>query len=119
MVTVRLIGVVFLVIAAIAVGAELVDFFRTARWTPISAGNLWLNLDASSLSASHAFFDRYVLSGLWDTAIVWILRQPAWLVAIIPGSSCLLLSHDWRAEMPRKRAERPHKRERARLLGSS
>ncbi len=119
MVTLRLIGVFFLVIAAVAVGAEAVDFFRTARWTPISAGQLWLNLDASSLIATRGFVDRHIIQGLWDSVFVWILRQPAWLVAIIPGGSCLLLSINWRAEMPRKRAERAHKRERARLPGSA
>ena len=118
MVTLRLIGVVFLVIAAIAVGAEAVDLLRTGRWNPISAFQLWLNIDASSLSATRGFIERYVFAALWNPIIMWILLRPAWLVTIVPGAACLVLSINWRAEMPRKRAHRPHKRERARLQGS-
>ncbi len=118
MVTVRLIGVFFLVIAAVAVGAEAVDFFRTGRWTPISAGNLWINLDSSSFLAARAFVDGYLLAGLWDSVIGWIMRQPAYLVAIIPGGICLLASMNWRRDMPRTREEKAHKREGTRLQGT-
>lgn len=118
MVTLRLIGVFFLVIAAIAVGAEAVDFFRTGRWTPISAGNLWINLDSYSYLAVRAFLDGHILAGLWDSVITPILRQPAYLVAVVPSGLCLVAGTNWRHEMPRKREPKAHRRERARLLGS-
>ena len=85
----RLFAVTFLVIAAIAVGAEFVGWFRTGSWSAIAAGHFWYNLHAASLAATHAFIQRDVHPELWDSVISWILRRPAWLVAGLPGALLL------------------------------
>jgi hypothetical protein len=117
MVILRLVAIMFLGFAAIAVGVELFDFVRTMRWTPVTAARLWQNLDPSSFAAIQSFIERRVLPSLWDPVMVWILRQPAWLVATIPGLTMLLFSIDWHQDMPHG-WDSEGKRERPRLQRS-
>jgi hypothetical protein len=102
----RLIAVMFLILAAIAVGVEIVGFARTAHWHGISAGQLWLNLHPSSLDGAHAFIQRYVSPALWDPVMIWFLRQPAWAATGLPGLALLWLALGMSLGAPRRR-ERP------------
>jgi hypothetical protein len=86
----RLIAVSFLILTFIAVSVEALDLARTGHWHAIAAGQLWTNLHAASLEAAHVFIQRSLDPGLWD-AIAWILRQPAWAVAGVPGVILLCL----------------------------
>lgn len=86
---IRLIAVVFLIFAFIAAGVEVYGLAHDGRWNAITAGQLWMNLHAPSLDHTQAFVQRYFYAGLWDPVIAWILRQPAWLVAGIPGVGLL------------------------------
>ncbi len=88
---IRLIAVVFLILACIAAGAEVLGLTRTGHWNAITAGQLWMTFHAPSLDGAQAFVQRHFHPGSWDPVIAWILRQPAWLVAGIPGLGLLWL----------------------------
>lgn len=88
---IRLIAVVFLIFAFIAAGVEIYGLIRTGHWTALAAGQLWMNLHAPSLEGAHSFIQRYFYPVIWDPGIAWILRQPAWLVAGVPGVGLLWL----------------------------
>lgn len=102
----RLIAVMCLIFAAIAAGAEFVELWRTHHWHAITAGQLWLNLHPSSLIDTHAFIQRYVYAGLWDPVMIWALRQPAWLVAGVPGLVFLWLDLGMTLGVPRQHRRR-------------
>lgn len=99
----RLIAVLFLIVAAIAAGVEFVGFARNAHWTGVSAGQLWLNLHPASLDGVHALVQRYVSPALWDPVMVWLLRQPAWAVTVVPGLGLLWLDLGLALGAPRTR----------------
>ena len=103
MVILRLIAVMFLILAAIAFGVEIVGLVRTAHWHGISSGQLWLNLHPASLDGVHAFVQRYLSPALWDPVMTWLLRQPAWAVTIVPGLGLLWLDFGLALGVPRAR----------------
>lgn len=102
----RLFAVAFLVLAAIAAGAEMVLWVSTGAWNAISAGQFWYAFDAESLAATHAFIQRDLYPVLWDPVMSWILRQPAWLVTGVPGALLLWLDVGTKLSEPRN-ARRP------------
>lgn len=81
----RLFAVALLILATIAGGSEIVEWVRTGTRLSITAGQLWYALHATSLTAMQAFIQRDLSPVLWDPVILWILRQPAWLVTGVPG----------------------------------
>ena len=42
------------------------------------AGQLWYEMDSSSLNITQAFIQRYISVGLWDSIIVPLLNRPVW-----------------------------------------
>jgi hypothetical protein len=54
-------------------------------------GAAWFKAAPGSLNAFQAMVQRYLLPGLWTDAVVPVLRQPAWLVALVPGAGLLAL----------------------------
>ena len=42
------------------------------------AGQLWYEMDSSSLNITQAFIQRYISEGLWDSIIVPLLNRPVW-----------------------------------------
>jgi hypothetical protein len=99
----RLVAVAFLIIAAIAVGTDLIDLSRTGAWTPIAAGRFWYSLHAASLAAVHAFVLRDLHPSLWDPVMSWILSRPAWAVTGLPGLLLLWLDIGTSLRQPRGR----------------
>jgi hypothetical protein len=99
----RLLAVAFLVIAAIAVGAEFVEWFHTGAWVSIAAGQFWYSLHAASLAAVHAFILRDLHPSLWDPVMTWILSRPAWAVTGVPGLLLLWLDIAISLHQPRAR----------------
>ena len=55
-------------------------------------GAAWFKAAPGSLNAFQAMVQRYLLPGLWTDAVVPVLRQPAWLVALVPGAALLGLA---------------------------
>ena len=81
----RLIGwVVFLAGAAALVRDGLV-WIDTKHWAPIALGQLWYQLDRSSLNLVQAVTQRYIHPFLWDPIIVTVLLSWAFAVLMILG----------------------------------
>src|SRR5206468_7689814 len=81
----RLIGwVVFLCGGAVLVRDVLV-WVDTKHWAPIALGQLWYQLNRSSLNLVQAVIQRYIHPFLWDPIIVTILLSWAFAVLMILG----------------------------------
>src|SRR6516162_5039696 len=69
----RLIGwIIFLAGVSVLVRDVLV-WIDTKRWAPMALGQLWFDLNRSSLNLTQAVVQRYIHSFLWDPIIVTIL----------------------------------------------
>jgi len=87
----RLIGwVAFLAGAAVLVRDGLV-WINTKHWAPIALGQLWYQLDRSSLNLVQAVIQRYIHPFLWDPIIVTILLSWAFAVLMILGVLLLVV----------------------------
>jgi hypothetical protein len=81
----RLIGwVAFLAGAAVLVRDVLV-WIDTKHWAPIALGQLWYQLNRSSLNLVQAVTQRYIHPFLWDPIIVTVLLSWAFAVLMILG----------------------------------
>ena len=81
----RLIGwVVFLAGAAVLV-RDLLVWVDTKTWAPIALGQLWYQLNRSSLNLVQAVIQRYIHPFLWDPIIVSILLCWAFAVLMVLG----------------------------------
>jgi hypothetical protein len=78
---------------ALALGALLLAAAATAYATDLGAlGAAWFKAAPGSLNAFQAMVQRYLLPSLWTEAVVPVLRQPAWLVALVPGLLLVVLA---------------------------
>src|SRR6516162_11838373 len=87
----RLIGwIVFLAGAAVLVRDFLV-WVDTKTWAPIALGQLWYQLNRSSLNLVQAVIQRYIHPFLWDPIIVSVLLSWAFAVLMILGALLLVV----------------------------
>jgi hypothetical protein len=63
----------------------------TKHWAPIALGQLWYELNRSSLNLVQAVVQRYIHPFLWDPIIVSILLSWAFAVLIILGALLLFV----------------------------
>src|SRR6202040_195981 len=88
----RLIGwIVFLAGLAVLV-RDMFVWIDTKHWAPIALGQLWFDLDRSSLNLVQAVVQRYIHPFLWDPIIVTILLCWAFAVLMVLGLLILALS---------------------------
>jgi hypothetical protein len=81
----RLVGwIVFLAGAAVLV-RDLLVWVDTKTWAPIALGQLWYQLNRSSLNLVQAVIQRYIHPFLWDPIIVSILLCWAFAVLMVLG----------------------------------
>ena len=96
----RLIGwIIFLAGISVLVRDVLV-WIDTKHWAPIALGQLWYDLNRSSLNLVQAIVQRYIHPFLWDPIIVTILLWWAFAVFMVLGLSILALS----GRRPREKA---------------
>lgn len=81
----RFIGVLFVILAAIAMAWELYILVETGQFKLSSWGELWFRLHAPSLNLYQAGVERHVSAALWDKVLAPLLLWPATLVLLIPG----------------------------------
>ena len=87
----RLIGwIMFLAGFAVLVRDALV-WIDTKRWAPIVLGQLWYELNRSSLNLVQAVIQRYIHPFLWDPVIVTILLSWAFAVLMVLGVLLLVI----------------------------
>jgi hypothetical protein len=95
----RLIGwVAFLAGAAVLVRDVLV-WIDTKHWAPLTLGQLWYDLNRSSLNLVQAVVQRYIHPFLWDPIIVSILLCWAFAVLMVFGALLLIV---FRRPSPRR-----------------
>jgi len=89
----RLIGwIIFLAGVSVLVRDVLV-WIDAKRWAPMALGQLWYDLNRSSLNFVQAVVQRYIHPFLWDPVIVSILLCWAFAVLMVVGLVILAVSH--------------------------
>lgn len=68
---------------------DVIAWFDTRVWAPIALGQLWYELDRSSLNLVQAVTQRYISAFLWDRVIVNILL--CWAFAALIGLGLVIL----------------------------
>ena len=77
---------------AVALGIiDVVQYYDTGKFAPITAGEVWRSWDIQSLAITQSGIERHVATWLWDPVIVSVLRAPLWAVLAIPGILLILL----------------------------
>jgi len=93
----RLIGWIVFLAGVARLVWDLLAWIKTGRWAPIALGQVWYELDRSSLNLIQAVVQRYIHPFLWDPIIVSILL--CWAFAVLMVLGLLILA------VFRKRAE--------------
>lgn len=80
MIIIRLLALAFWVVAAIALAMDLWKMTDTGVFDPTALGTLWYNINAESITTAQNFVERFIWAALWNPAIVYLLKLPAWVV---------------------------------------
>ncbi len=75
-------------------------YVRSRVWAPLALGQLWYDLDRSSLNLVQAVIQRYLSPFLWDRIIVAVLL--CWASAVLLGLGAAVLALACRPR-PRRR----------------
>jgi hypothetical protein len=87
----RLIGWIFFLAGLAVLARDAFVWIETKQWAPIALGQLWFDLDRSSLNVTQAVVQRYIHPFLWDPIIVTILLSWAFAVLMILGVLLLVV----------------------------
>jgi hypothetical protein len=87
----RVIGWIVLLAGAAALVRDLLVWIDTKHWAPLALGQLWYDLNRSSLNVVQAVVQRYIHPFLWDPIIVSILLSWASAVLMILGALLLVV----------------------------
>jgi hypothetical protein len=87
----RVVGWLLLLGAMVVVARDILRYVETDGYAAIAVGKLWFSLHVDSLNLAQAVVQRYIHPALWDPAIVWVLRLPAWLAFAVPGLALWIL----------------------------
>ena len=85
----RVIGWIALLAGTAVLVRDLLVWIDTKHWAPIALGQLWYQLNRSSLNLTQAVVQRYIHPFLWDPIIVSILLS--WAFAVLMLLAALLL----------------------------
>jgi hypothetical protein len=85
----RVIGWIALLAGVAVLVRDLLVWIDTKHWAPIALGQLWYQLNRSSLNLTQAVVQRYIHPFLWDPIIVSILLS--WAFAVLMLLAALLL----------------------------
>jgi hypothetical protein len=81
----RMIGWIASLAGAAVLVRDLLVWINTKHWAPIALGQLWYDLNRSSLNLIQAVTQRYIHPFLWDPIIVSILLSWAFVVLMVLG----------------------------------
>jgi hypothetical protein len=96
----RVIGWIALLAGAAVLVRDLLVWIDTKHWAPIALGQLWYELNRSSLNLVQAVVQRYIHPFLWDPIIVSILLSWAFAVLMIFGVLLLVVFRRRNAPRP-------------------
>jgi hypothetical protein len=88
----RLIGWIIFLAGCAILARDVFVSIDTGHWAPIALGQLWFDIDRSSLNLVQAVVQRYIHPFLWDPIIVTILLCWAFAVLMVLGLLILVLS---------------------------
>ena len=88
----RLIGWIFFLAGLAVLARDAFAWIETKQWAPIALGQLWYNLNPSSLNLVQAVVQRYIHPFLWDPIIITFLLWWAFAVLMVLGLLILALS---------------------------
>jgi hypothetical protein len=104
----RTIGILLVLAALIAAGYEIYNWRATGTYKPLTTGEIWYKTHKASLNGAQAGIQRHVAPWLWDPPMVWLLQQPAWAVAGVPGFLFLLIGLRRRKKRKHSSVRFPH-----------
>ena len=87
----RVIGWIALLAGGAVFVRDLLVWVDTKHWAPIALGQLWYQLNRSSLNLVQAVVQRYIHPFLWDPIIVSILLSWAFVVLMVLGVLLLIV----------------------------
>ena len=87
----RVIGWIILLAGGAVLVRDLLVWIDTKHWAPVALGQLWYQLNRSSLNLDQAEVQRYIHPFLWDPIIVSILLSWAFAMLMILGVLLLVL----------------------------
>jgi hypothetical protein len=102
----RLIGWIIFLAGLSVLVRDVMVWIETKDWAPIALGQLWFDLNRSSLNLVQAVVQRYIHPFLWDPIIVSILLCWAFAVLMVLGVLILAVSGR-RARQRRSLSRRP------------
>ena len=102
----RLIGWIIFLAGLSVLVRDVMVWIDTKDWAPIALGQLWFDLNRSSLNLVQAVVQRYIHPFLWDPIIVSILLCWAFAVLMVLGVLILAVSGR-RARQRRPLSRRP------------
>ena len=85
----RVIGWIVLLFGGAVLVRDVLVWIDTKHWAPIALGQLWYQLNRSSLNLVQAVIQRYIHPFLWDPIIVSALL--CWAFAVLMVLGVLLL----------------------------
>jgi hypothetical protein len=87
----RVIGWIVLLFGGAVLVRDVLVWIDTKHWAPIALGQLWYQLNRSSLNLVQAVIQRYIHPFLWDPIIVSVLLCWAFAVLMVLGALLLVL----------------------------
>ena len=87
----RLIGWIIFLAGLAVLARDVFVSIDAKHWAPIALGELWFDLDRSSLNLVQAVVQRYIHPFLWDPIIVTVLLWWAFAVLMVLGVLILTL----------------------------
>ena len=102
----RLIGWIIFLAGLSVLVRDVMVWIDTKDWAPIALGQLWFDLNRSSLNLVQAVVQRYIHPFLWDPIIVTILLCWAFAVLMLLGLLVLAIA-GWRARRRENLSRRP------------
>lgn len=88
----RLIGWGLFLAGLSVLARDVLVSIEAKRWAPIALGQLWFDLNRSSLNLTQAIVQRYIHPFLWDPVIVTLLLCWAFAVLMLLGLAILTIS---------------------------
>ncbi len=89
MVVGRLIGWILLFAGLVRLALDVKAWIANRIWDPMALGQLWYEINRSSLNLVQAVIQRYLSAQLWDRIIVNILLW--WAFAVLIGLGLIFL----------------------------
>jgi hypothetical protein len=87
----RVIGWIFVLAGGAVLVRDLLAWIDTKHWAPIALGQLWYQLNRSSLNLVQAVVQRYIHPFLWDPIILSILLSWAFVALMVVGALLLIV----------------------------